>query len=271
MKSDGPEETSGDTPLERYLRVLEFVSGLSDGATANEIATHLNLPKPTVHRLVRALAASGALKLSEETPLKYVLGRRVLDLLHAGATASWLSSMSKPVLEKLAAQSGAAWFVAELKDGKIQSICFAAPNTEVQAYVIPGAPVVPHAGASGKAILAHLSPAERKSLLGARLTRLTDATIVDKAALDRHLEEVRRRNLAICDEEDLEGFAAIASALVTDNFPVKFAICVTGTRRRILGDARQELEAMAQSGASSLSAMLETRLRGELNPESVLQ
>ena len=70
-----------------------------------------------------------------------------------------------------------------------------------------------HATSNGKAILAHLSAAERTAYLARPLRALTDRTLTDPAALGRDLDTVRKRGFALGDRELDPDVRAVAAAI----------------------------------------------------------
>ena len=52
-------QSAKDSPLERYISILEMVAPFSQGLTAAEIEVALDLPKATVNRLLHALLDAG--------------------------------------------------------------------------------------------------------------------------------------------------------------------------------------------------------------------
>ncbi|MGW3810278.1 IclR family transcriptional regulator [Micromonospora sp. NPDC005113] len=77
-------------------------------------------------------------------------------------------------------------------------------------YVLPlGLRIPLHAGAAGKAILAHLDDDVVDEL---RLARFTDRTIVKKYQLRAELALIRERGYAVSSGERIEGATGIAAA-----------------------------------------------------------
>jgi DNA-binding IclR family transcriptional regulator len=78
-------------------------------------------------------------------------------------------------------------------------------------YLHPGSRVPVHCSASGKMLLAQMSPLQRKRLLAhAPLQRYTPTTITGLAHLERELQQVRRDGYALDNEEFLPGLVCLA-------------------------------------------------------------
>src|SRR5215213_1307868 len=78
------KDKQGDKPLERYIRILEVVSGFSNGISLGPIAEMLGLPKATAHRLISGLVETGMLEQVDRGVLCYQAGPRFASLLYAG-------------------------------------------------------------------------------------------------------------------------------------------------------------------------------------------
>src|SRR5271169_1223237 len=75
--------------VNRALRVLELLSAKTDGASITEISKDLGLPKNSIFRIVRTLAASGYL---DEHGKSYRLSPKILSLGYAALQNTHLIS-----------------------------------------------------------------------------------------------------------------------------------------------------------------------------------
>lgn len=223
-----------DKPLERYVRILEVLSGFPQGLSLAPIADILALPKSTVHRLLKGLAEAGMVQVIDRGVPCYQLGARCLNLLYFGATEDWVRNISQPILEDLALKTGQSCFVAKLTGNYIRSIAIMAPDTRVRGYVLPGSEVVPHAASSAKAILAFQDIDRVKKLLPSPLPKLTPRTKVTLEELESEFKEIRSTKVSYCLGEDVEGYAGIASPILVENQQVIYAIALTGTLEALI-------------------------------------
>ncbi|HZQ59965.1 MAG TPA: helix-turn-helix domain-containing protein, partial [Casimicrobiaceae bacterium] len=91
-KFTAPPQPVEETPLERYLRIIELVAAFPAGIGISQITEITGLPKTTVHRLLRGLLRAGAVQLGNGGGL-YCLGPRILQVMRvlcAGATDDWI-------------------------------------------------------------------------------------------------------------------------------------------------------------------------------------
>ena len=91
-----------------------------------------------------------------------------------------------------------------------------------------GRDVPDHASAAGKVFLAH-----RVAQVASRLERLTDRTIVDRAALEAELATVRRRGFATLVDELEPGLSVVAAPVFDAAGGVVAALAVSGPTARL--------------------------------------
>ncbi|AWZ09669.1 IclR family transcriptional regulator [Streptomyces sp. ICC1] len=103
-----------------------------------------------------------------------------------------------------------------------------------------GARIPAHATATGKAVLAHLPPAEAEEIVrAAGLPALTPRTLTEPDALTAELERVRTRGYAVDDEENQASVRCVGAPLFDrDGVPVG-ALSLTGVT---FLTTREELE-----------------------------
>lgn len=245
-----------DKPLERYIRVLEVLSGFPHGLSLAPIADMLNLPRTTTHRLLKGLTETGMVQTIDRGTVCYQIGSRCLNLLYMGTTEEWVRNISQPILEDLALQTGQSCFVARLSGNCVRSIAIMAPDTRVRGYVLPGSEVVPHAASSAKAILAYQDIERVRQILAPPLPRLTPNTKVELQELLDEFEIVRNRQVALCLGEDVDGYAGIAAPVLVPGQQVIYAVALTGTMEAVINMGRDLHERRVKSAAERLARAL---------------
>lgn len=259
-EAETPGKGTTDRPLERYVRILEVVAGFSGGIGLPRLAEVLDLPKTTVHRLVRSLVDTGMLAASEAGAGTYALGPRFARLAYSGTPDSWIQSISHTLLKDLADQTDQACFVAKLTDHRIRSVAMVAPDNPVRSYVIPGRELWPHAAASAKAILAFQSEAVMCAVLPTPLPRLTEHTKTRIKDLQAEFATVRRDGIAFCIGEDIDGCAGIACPIDIEGLGVLYSVGITGTVETLINRKREPFEKHLRACAAKLTRAIEARL-----------
>lgn len=251
-----------DKPLERYIRTLEVLSGFPNGLSLAPIAEILDLPRTTVHRLLKGLTETGMVEVVDRGALCYQIGPRCINLLYMGATEDWVRSVCQPILEDLAVQTGHSCFVAKLSGNIVRSIAIMGPDTRVRGYVLPGSEVVPHAASSAKAILAFHSMERVMQVLPNPLSKLTPNTKTSMDEVVSEYEVIRKTRMAYCIGEDIEGYAGIASPIVIPGQSVIYAIALTGSIDSLINRGRDLNERRIKIASERLSQALSSKLSG---------
>ncbi|WP_225027906.1 IclR family transcriptional regulator [Xinfangfangia pollutisoli] len=252
---------AAEKPLERYVRLLEAISGFPDGISPTTIAEMLGLPKATAYRLIRSLAEVGLVEMTAPPSAACRLGERLERLLFAGASDGWLRMVVRPVLAELAERTGEACFLARFGGGAVRSVEMVAPDNHLRPYILPGREITPYTGASAKAILAHMPPETVRAVVGPSFHRFTEATKPGPDALLTELAEARRSGIAYCVGEDVDGFAGIAVPILVPGQDVQLSLCVTGTIHALIQQKKAVIETELAAAAQRFAALLEHRAR----------
>jgi len=239
--------------VQRAVQILGVLGSGTPRLGVTEIAERVGLPKPTVHGLLRTLAADDLVAQDPDTG-KYSLGPGVLQLGNAYLDGSELRSRSLRWAESLAQRAGEAVWVGTLSGSRVIVLHHVfRPDNTVQILEV-GAAIPWHACALGHAIVAHLPAAQRTQALTADLAPLTGRTKTTRAALSRALGQVLQRGYAIEDQEATVGDAGIAAPILARDGVVVGAICVVGAANRLLArDAREEFIRLVTEAARAVS------------------
>lgn len=248
-----------EKPLERYVRLLEVISGFPEGISPTAIAEMLDLPKASAYRLIRSLAEVGLVEMTAPPSAACRLGERLERLLFAGASDGWLRIVARPFLVELAERTGEACFIARFGGGKVRSVEMVAPDNHLRAYILPGQEITLHTGASAKAILAFQKDDVIEAALRNPMPRFTDLTRTDPAELRDELQGIHRAGIAYCVGEDVEGFAGVAVPVFVEGQDVQISLCVTGTINALIHNKKDLIEAELRAFADKLANILAHR------------
>jgi DNA-binding IclR family transcriptional regulator len=90
-----------------------------------------------------------------------------------------------------------------------------------------------YVGATGKVLLAYLSPTElSKYLASVELKELTPRTITDRKTLERELTVVRERGYAVSDQDRSLGLSGLAAPIFLGSGEVGAALVIGGPTQR---------------------------------------
>lgn len=185
---------SGDTMIDRIVRVLDTFDSSRTTQTASEIARRARLPMSTAHRLVAELTAAGLLERDELGGLR--IGLRLWELTLRGSHALGLRQAAMPFMEDVQSEVRQHTQLALLEHGEVLFI-ERLSSRDSGANITKIAGRLPlHASSSGLVLLAFASPELQERVLAGPLAPHSPETITDPAALRRKLAEIRRRGYA---------------------------------------------------------------------------
>ncbi|MFJ6280220.1 MAG: IclR family transcriptional regulator [Actinomycetes bacterium] len=202
----------GMASVQKAFALLDVVASDRRGLTAKEIAAKLDMPLPTVYRLLKLLVGSEHLvHLKKES--RYALGYK----LHALDTSlrrqiGTPSAVARLILELHARGDAAAYYAVHRGDHIVVAHVVDSPRRPRITPMGFGFNDAAHATAFGKILLAGMEPAERATLLRRQgLPAMTSQTIGTLDDLDSELERVREGGIAVEREEFIEGASCIAA------------------------------------------------------------
>jgi len=217
--------------VNRALRVLELLSTRQEGGSITEIAKELGLPKNSVFRIVRTLAANGYL---DERGKSWRLSPKILSLGYAAVQSTHLIGACMDEMRRLRDEINETIFVGALSEGRVV-ILEQLPSFQLVKFTIEIGHKVPiHASAPGKAILAFLPPAEQKDLLAhIAFTRFNDRTIPGMKAMVQEIEKIQAQGYALdLGEEVSEIWCAASPVFDYREYPIA-SVWLSGPEFRV--------------------------------------
>ena len=249
--------TSGknDSPLGRYVRILESVATARTGLTLTEIARELDLQAGTVHRLLRGLVDLGLL-CTRAGSKSYVAGPRLRNLLHMTLDTAEYSGLAQSVLDRLVDEFGETAHLARLNGDYAESVLMKQPMGSDRTFVQPGRRLPLHAAASGKAILAFQDEDFITRYLARPRVRYTELTKVDGAEIRREISRIREEGMAVCENELDAGVLSYGHPVPAGGGHVLYSVGITGLADRFHLVARTRISERLSEAAANLSRNL---------------
>jgi DNA-binding IclR family transcriptional regulator len=241
--------------LERYSIVLETLAVAPNGLSLSEIVKQTVIPQGTAHRLIKALLKVGYAAQQDSRKI-YVLGPRLLRLLHAGISPLAVSSLSRRPLEQLVENFKETAFVAKLTGIRVESVAMVVPAGEAQSYVQPGRHMPINAAASAKAIFAYMDPDTVDAALSEPLTKFLENTHVEKADIIADLETVARNGYAVCVEELDPGVKSFACPVHTGDAGVLYSVGIVGLSRRLQAYPDADITSALRAAADEIATLM---------------
>jgi DNA-binding IclR family transcriptional regulator len=219
--------------LERTFGILEVFTEARPEWTTTDIARRLDLPVPTVHRILAALRRLGYVSQHEETK-RFRLGLSALSLGERARAVADLRPVAIGPLRRLAEAAGETALLTVLTPERNRGVCLERVETSqpLRLSVQPGRQLPLHAGASQKALLAFMPADDIDRVLAERLERFCTSTITSPAALRRELAAIRARGWAGSYEETNVGVWGVAVPVMSAS-DVVCAVGIAGPSARL--------------------------------------
>lgn len=238
--------------VERALRILRAFTEPAQRLTVAELARRLDVHKSTASRLAATLVAAGFLERGGESdPL--VLGPELVRLGRLAVSGRSLPEIARPVMDELAAQLGETVTLSIPDGGQGLTIGQSEGTYAVglQNWLGKHAPL--HATSDGKVLLAFGAAA----LPDGELARRTPDTIVDRAALDAELAQVRERGWGSSEGDFELGLNGVAAPILAPDGGCRAALCISGPAYRVSAGDLATLAARVAAAAARVAALLD--------------
>ena len=241
-------ESGADTPAMRLFALLEVLAASDRRHSLQSLVPETGLPKPTLHRMLQQLESAGMLQREGDgrhygtgTRLRHLAENLLLNDSHHGARHA--------VLRQLVQEVGESCNITALSGGEVVYLDRVETAAPLRFYLRAGSRVPVHCSASGKVMLAQMTPAQRRRLLAhAPLEKYTEKTTVDMERLEREIRRVRKDGYALDNEEFLPGLVCIAVRVPREDGPSNLCIAIQAPIMRLSADkARQWLPALQRA------------------------
>ena len=241
--------------VERAFSILNTLGNFPQGAGAAELAEAVDLPRPTVIRLLNTMQDVGVVERPSATN-KYQLGEGILALAAQVPFSRQVGMVARPFLQQLAQQVGETVYLSILDGHQTYYIEQINGNHHIQPIEWVGARVPLHVVADGKLFLAHW-PTVDVARYGERpLATFTPKTIDNLESLKENLAMVRERGYAITRDEFEEGLIAVAAPVFGEGGGVITAVTIGGPAYRFKPEQVEEYAQLVVQTANAISERL---------------
>lgn len=233
MTSPEPTEKSSAhvQSLVRGLAVIRVFDADNSHLTLSEVARRAELTRATARRVLHTLVD---LSYVASDGKNFSLRPKILELGYSYLSSMSLPAVAQPHLEQLTERSHESSSVAVLDGSDIAYVARVAKQRIMTVAISVGTRFPAYATSMGRAILAHLTPAELKAYLDStELLQLTPHTINDRDELIAELKRVREQGWAMVDQELEEGLRSIAAPLHDQTGKVVAALNLSASSRRV--------------------------------------
>lgn len=248
---------------ERVAEALRFLANTPSGARYRDLQRGLDLPKSSLHALLRTLVET-RLATFEESTKRYSLGPLVWELTTAFSHQVQLVPMALPHLEQIGARFGETVQLATLDGNEVVYVAKVPSRHPIQLVSNVGTRLPAYATGIGKALLACLSTEQLRRLYQpGELLRFTATTLTSISALIDELNVIRNQGYATDNGEYSPGIYCVASPILTaGNLPYA-AVSISMPADRYSNYKENELVEGMLPQAYAISRKL-----GSIDPES---
>ncbi|WP_431025112.1 IclR family transcriptional regulator domain-containing protein [Halomonas sp. H5] len=220
------------TALASGLEVILAFDESQPRMTLSEVAARTGMNRARARRFLLTLHALGYMRKQGRN---FELAPRVLQLGYAFLSANDYRSVIQQVLEDITAECSESSSLAVLDGDDVIYVARSAARHRLMAITLSVGTRLPAAHtAMGRALLAQLPDAELDAYLArVELSRHTDKTITDKAALRKCIRKVRQQGYALADQELDSGLRSLAVPAFDANGRLLGAINISTNAARV--------------------------------------
>lgn len=229
----GQQDMPVSGAAERTLRLLALLANEGRPMILAEVASHLGLPKGTVHRLCANLLASGHLARDVDDRM-VTLGPALRELAFNTLNHATLRGMRHSVLTGLVGEIGETCNFTTLDGTEVLYLDRVEARWPLRLTIDVGSHVPLHCTSSGKLLLSFQDKRRRDAIIRSiPLPRLTDATLTTPKALRAECDAIRTRGYSHDREEFIAGLISIAVPVRDAQGTVRATVSVHAPRARL--------------------------------------
>ena len=245
--------------LEKIIKILDYLSDVERDVGITELSLELNLPKSTVHRILKNLFRYSVVEKEKETS-RYKIGLRLLKYSNSLLRSFDLRQIVKPILKKVCDETQETTFLTVWRND--QGVCIdsisSSRSVNTHLFVEIGREMPFYCTASSEVLLANQPVEDIKRIISNKnFLRYTPNTITDHEKLLIHLFDIKNKGFAVCDEELEEGIKAIAAPIKNIKGKTIASITITGLAKRMSSDnIKKRLIKIVTNSAREISIKL---------------
>ncbi|MEV3965999.1 IclR family transcriptional regulator [Nocardia sp. NPDC050193] len=243
--------------IERVAALLRAIGDHEpSGSSTSDLARYTHLARPTVHRMLTALAAEGFADRDNTTGL-WTLGPEIYLLGASAADRYDITDSARDILRALSRDTGESAFLSARRGD--ETVCVAAEEGSfpLRSHVLhPGIRFPLGVASAGLVILAHLPDLEIDDYIDR--TDLTDRYGPAHAAepIRERIESTRAQGYSVNPGLLVEGSWGMGAAVFDHRDAPAWALSLTGVETRFSAERRPELGTVLLRAAHELTRRL---------------
>lgn len=241
--------------ITRVLDIVEVISTAKHPPTPLDLSVQLDIPKPSIHRLLQTLEQEGFIKYDMYGG--YVIADRTYKML----MGAWQQESRKverlAILQKLSNEIDETCGIAILNNNQMLYTDRVQTNWPLQVYLPVGSQVPLWCTSSGKLFLSFQPKSKRQNIVEhLPITQHTKNTITDPVLLEKNLEDIFSQKLGTDNEEFIAGMVACSVPILMQENIVACLYTHAPTVRKSLDDLLA-FEPLLRNAARELSQLIE--------------
>ncbi|MGO1543559.1 MAG: IclR family transcriptional regulator [Gulosibacter sp.] len=199
-----------------------------------QIAEQLELPRPTVYRLLDGLSSVDFTEPVRDSKAR--LSLRWLRMADRARTSMREWRDASVLLAEVVERTGQTAYLAVPRDDEAVCIEWAQGHGIGVVELKPGRSLPMHAGAAGRAILAYSTDLDHYFAATPTRRRYTDRTLLAEAALREDVRLTRERGFVVSDGDVTEGIMALAVPVLDSKRQVIGSLTASGLAENFVGE-----------------------------------
>ncbi len=210
QNSFSTQNTSPAPAVTRAFAILRILSRTKEPQGVSSLARAIGVGKSTVHGILQALLASGAIE--DAGGRQFRLGPFLEELARSRRGKRDLADISMPYLAELAEQTGQTSMFGQPELDRFRILIAVEGRGPLRVKAVQGGSIPLLAGVVGKIVLAwEMVPMPQV------LPSFTSETVVDADRLQKELQRIRAAGLALDRGEYLAGVYAAAAPVLDED------------------------------------------------------
>ena len=247
--NSAPRKLSGTQSIERALSLLrEIAAHNRSGSRLLDLATRTGLQRPTVHRMLKCLAAENMVQQDPDTH-RYFLGPMVFELGLTAAPRFNLREICHPALTRLAEVTGDTVFLTQ-RSG-LDAVCLDRHEGTfpIKTFTLEIGMRRPlGVGIGSLAILAELPEEDIRNIVASNAPRLPEYGLTPGSLLSQ-IKKAQKLGYAVRETPSLAGVRSIGQALHNRSGVPFAALSVSAISSRMNEKRVAELAALLKNEA----------------------
>jgi DNA-binding IclR family transcriptional regulator len=242
--------------VSRVMQIIEAVAKAERPLSPADLACQLDIPKPSIHRLLNQLEADGFVQTSMRGLI--IPSAKMHSIAWGVLHTEQFSALRRAILQQLTEEIGETCGIAVPNGTEMVYYDRVQSDWPLQIHLQVGSHTPSWCTASGKLYLSSLPKERRQGIIGRLpLMQYTRNTIVDTDLLETELQRIKTSRLGTDNEEFVDGMVACAVP-VTDSSG-KLCACLF-THAPVMRKSLEQLISYAptmQNAAKSLGQLID--------------